>query len=266
MMEHRQASNFYPHFEKEERPTIDYFVGLFNRLQYTHEPILTDFLDPRQRYILRTVIGSSALIQEFGGYKDSEKRRVYLSEDWAYITADDFDVQLLEIVYSVKFSELKHNQILGTLANSGVKLDTFGDIVTDGNGRWQLFIEASLTDFFVQQINRIGRTKVRLNPLPLGDIISVEDNSIVDSAVSASMRLDTVLSSITNKSRSQLKNNFEERNVRLNWHVEMSPEKIINVDDLISLRHFGRIKILNIQPTKKGKLRLEYRLWKSNNR
>ena len=45
-MQRRQASSFYPHFEKEERPTIDRFVGLFNQLIFKNEAILTDFLDP----------------------------------------------------------------------------------------------------------------------------------------------------------------------------------------------------------------------------
>lgn len=42
-MERRQASKFYPHFNQEERPVIDYFTGLFNQLIFKHEPILTDF-------------------------------------------------------------------------------------------------------------------------------------------------------------------------------------------------------------------------------
>ncbi len=30
-MEKRQASSFYQHFDESERPTVDYFVGLFNQ-------------------------------------------------------------------------------------------------------------------------------------------------------------------------------------------------------------------------------------------
>ena len=51
-MDKRQASSFYPHFAIEERPTIDQFVGLFNRLLFTGQAFLTDFLDPRQRQIM----------------------------------------------------------------------------------------------------------------------------------------------------------------------------------------------------------------------
>lgn len=72
-MQKRQASNFYPHFEQEERPTIDKFVGLFNQLIFKGKPILTDFLDPGKREILKTIVGNDALIQEYGGYKNAEK-------------------------------------------------------------------------------------------------------------------------------------------------------------------------------------------------
>ena len=60
-MERRQASKFYPHFNQEERPVIDYFTGLFNQLIFKHEPILTDFLDTGKRAILRTIVGNDAL-------------------------------------------------------------------------------------------------------------------------------------------------------------------------------------------------------------
>ena len=72
-MERRQASKFYPHFNQEERPVIDYFTGLFNQLIFKHESILTDFLDPAKRDILRTIVGNDAFIQEYGGYPDAEK-------------------------------------------------------------------------------------------------------------------------------------------------------------------------------------------------
>lgn len=72
-MQRRQASSFYPYFEKEERPTIDRFVGLFNQLIFKNKAILTDFLDPGKSDILKTIVGNEAFIQEFGGYKDAEK-------------------------------------------------------------------------------------------------------------------------------------------------------------------------------------------------
>ena len=78
-MKKRQASSFYPYFEQEEKSTVDKMVGFFNGIGFKHGAILTDFLDPGQRDILKTVAGNDAFIQEFGGFADAEKMRVYLS-------------------------------------------------------------------------------------------------------------------------------------------------------------------------------------------
>ena len=105
-MERRQASKFYPHFNQEERPVIDYFTGLFNQLIFKHESILTDFLDPAKRDILKTIVGNDAFIQEYGGYSDAEKKRVFLSEEWVNLRPDDYQIQPYEIDYPQKFIQI----------------------------------------------------------------------------------------------------------------------------------------------------------------
>lgn len=138
-MERRQASKFYPHFNQEERPVIDYFTGLFNQLVFKHEPILTDFLDPGKRAILKTIVGNDAFIQEYGGYPNAEKKRVILSEEWLNLQPSDYQIQPYEIIYPQKFAKINHSAVLGTLANSGIDTNIFGDIITDDQGKWQFF-------------------------------------------------------------------------------------------------------------------------------
>ncbi len=159
MMDKRQASSFYPHFTIEERPTIDQFVGLFNRLLFTGQAFLTDFLDPRQRQIMETIAGGEAIVQAFGGYEEAEKCRLYISLEWENLRPDDYQVQLFEIEYAQKFASLRHSQILGSLANSGVKTDTFGDIITDGQGRWQFFAEKNWLAFLPVKSTGWGQSR-----------------------------------------------------------------------------------------------------------
>lgn len=261
MMDKRQASSFYPHFTIEERPTIDQFVGLFNRLLFTGQAFLTDFLDPRQRQIMETIAGGEAIVQAFGGYEEAEKCRLYISLEWENLRPDDYQVQLFEIEYAQKFASLRHSQILGSLANSGVKTDTFGDIITDGQGRWQFFAEKELAGFFASQIDRMGPVKVRLEEKPLKDRLEAEDNSEIITAVASSMRLDAVLAALSNKSRSQVKEALAAGEVRLNWHEEEKGESPLKVGDILSLRRFGRVKLLSVQPSKKGRLRVEGQFW-----
>ncbi|WEV51931.1 YlmH/Sll1252 family protein [Lactobacillus sp. ESL0731] len=259
----RQASSFYPHFDSEEKSTVDKMVGFFNQVIFKHEAILTDFLDPAQRDILKTVAGGDLLVQEFGGYTDAEKKRVYLSEDWVNLMPADYQVTACEIYYPSKFTQLTHSSILGTLANSGVETDTFGDIITDGAGKWQFFIKTELLDFFTQQIDRIGHTQVKVRSVLPKEILVPEDDSQIVPLIVASLRIDAVLAGISKNSRGQLKDAINANLVKLNWHGVKDSNIIVKVGDVLSLRHFGRSQIMDITTTKKGKYRVVLKLWQT---
>ncbi|WP_297819358.1 RNA-binding protein [uncultured Lactobacillus sp.] len=265
-MQKRQASSFYQHFDYEERPEVDYYTGLFNRFIYQQEPILTDFLNPRQIYILKEIVGSYAQIYQYGGYKDAEKQRALLCGwDYSY-DLNDFKIQLLQIEYNKKWDRLNHSQILGVLANSGVELNSFGDIINDDQGNWQVFVKSDLADFFVDQIDRIGRSHVKLKKISSKNVLMMTDDSVQKSAITIALRLDAVVSSITNMSRSQAKEEIKNGNIKLNWHETQESNIIVNVYDILSIRHFGRIKIEKISHTSKGKYRLEFKVWQAKKR
>lgn len=264
-MERRQASSFYPHFEQEERPTIDKFVGLFNQLIFKQEAILTDFLDPGKREILKTIVGNDALVQEYGGYKNAEKKRVYLSLDWENLRPNDYQITPIKIEYPMKFAKLRHGSILGALANSGVETDTFGDIITDGKGNWQFFVKKELESFFLEQIDRVGRVQVKLREVPFKEVLIPEDTSIQKTEIVASLRIDSVLAGISRQSRTQVKKLIENKQAKLNWHDIQDSNIIIKVRDILSLRHFGRVEITDISSTRKGKYKVVLKLWRTKN-
>ncbi|CCI85419.1 RNA-binding protein [Lactobacillus pasteurii] len=252
---------FYSRYGKSS--DIDEIIDIYNRLMYSDDEILTSFLDPAQRYILNEVIGQASLIQSYGGYKDSERRRVYLSSNWNGILPDDFEIVPLEIEYPSKFISLRHSDILGTLANSGVSLNTFGDIIGDGMGRWQFFVKKDLAVFFTDQISRIGKNKVRIKQISPKEVLVPEDNSIEVTAIVSSMRLDAILSSLSKQSRVQIKQLIEGGQAKLNWLETKNSNIIVKVNDIISLRHLGRAQVLDVQATKKGKLKVVLKFWQA---
>lgn len=263
-MDKRQASSFYPHFSHDERPTVDKFVGLFNSLIFKSQPILTDFLNPGELDILKTVVGNDVFVFDFGGYQHAEKKRIYLTQEWENLNPQNFQIQAFKIDYAAKFNSLTHSSILGSLANSGVKTDTFGDIITDGNGNWQFFAKKELLDFFCEQIDRIGRVSVKIIPIEFSEVIEPEDDSVEKSIVVSSLRMDAILAGIIKDSRTRIKQLIEDKQqVKLNWHESTNSNIMINVNDVLSFRHFGRIKIINISSTKKGKYRVVLKLWQT---
>lgn len=263
-MDRKEASSFYQHFDKKEKPTVDQLVGFFNQLIYTKRPLLTDFLNPREQFILKTIAGAQVNYQSFGGYENSEKKRVILDLNWDYHDLEEFQIVPIEIDYNHKFNEITHGQILGVLTSLGVKLSTFGDIITDGDGNWQFFVKKELSQYFIEQIDRVGRTAVKLKVA--SHAIKVEDDHKEVSFVSASLRLDAVLASVAHLSRSQAKTYVDEHLIKLNWHDAQDSNIMVSIDDVISVRHFGRMQIMNIIPTRKGKYRMEVNLWQSKTR
>ena len=266
MIEKRQASDFYQHFDVNERSTVDFFVGLFNRYLFQNEPILTPFLNPREVFILKKIVGNYAQVMTWGGYQDAEKVRLLLCDWEESFMPDKFELVGIEISYNKKWESITHSQILGVLANSGIKVDTFGDIITDGQGKWQFFIENQLVEFLTREVNKIGHAKVKLRTISAKDILQVNDESEEKNDVVMSLRLDTVVSSITHQSRNQVKTSLEAKNIKLNWHDVKESHIIISRDDVLSIRHFGRIKINDIFTTRKGKYRISYQVWQSKKR
>ena len=237
--------------------------GLINNVLGKHEEVLTDFLDPGERDILKKIAQTEVCLQSFGGYSNAEKKRVFITEDWDTIAPSSYQIIVFNVEYPQKFACLSHSAILGSLANAGIETSTFGDIITDGNGRWQFFAKSELKDFFQHEINHIGKTKVRIRPNLNQKVIIIDDESEMLTAIVSSLRLDAVLASITHESRQQIKANISNNLVKLNWHSVKDFNIMVDEDDVLSLRHFGRCKITDISTTRKGKHKVVYKLWQT---
>ena len=246
-----------------DQKTVDKMNGLINNVLGKHEEVLTDFLDPGERDILKKIAQTEVCLQSFGGYSNAEKKRVFISEDWDTIAPSSYQIIVFNVEYPQKFACLSHSAILGSLANAGIETSTFGDIITDGNGRWQFFAKSELKDFFQHEINHIGKTKVRIRPSLNQKVIIIDDESEMLTAIVSSLRLDAVLASITHESRQQIKANISNNLVKLNWHSVKDFNIMVDEDDVLSLRHFGRCKITDISTTRKGKHKVVYKLWQT---
>lgn len=246
-----------------DQKTVDKMNGLINNVLGKHEEVLTDFLDPGERDILKKIAQTEVCLQSFGGYANAEKKRVFITEDWDTIAPSSYQITVFNVEYPQKFACLSHSAILGSLANAGIETSTFGDIITDGNGMWQFFAKSELKDFFQHEINHIGKTKVRIRPSLNQKVIIIDDESEMLTAIVSSLRLDAVLASITHESRQQIKANISNNLVKLNWHSVKDFNIMVDEDDVLSLRHFGRCKITDISTTRKGKHKVVYKLWQT---
>jgi RNA-binding protein YlmH len=250
--------NIYQHFRPEEREFIDQVLHWKDYVESTYSPKLTDFLDPREQHILKTLIGenSSIKFELFGGAPENERKRALIIPDYLTANQEDFQLSLFEINYPIKFVTIEHPQVLGTLMSLGLKRGKFGDILVKDR-RIQFFTASEISDYIFSNLETIGRASINLKSLELEQAIIAEDLWMEHDITVSSLRLDTVISGIHHISRQKSQVFIQQGLVKVNWAVSENPSFECAEGDLLSVRGFGRVKILSIEgKTKKEKWRI----------
>lgn len=239
-------NNIYQHFREEEQPFINRVAEWIQRVDYEYTPYLTSFLNPREQYILTTLIGQvdTVRIEYFGGTSGAERQRGLLCPNYYEVTEDDYEIVLFEINYPEKFSTLNHGQILGTIIAAGISREAIGDIITKDN-RWQLFVSKTLEPFLSLEITSIGRTSVSLEHKPISQALTAIKTWKKSTEIVSSLRLDAFLASSLNLSREKSKHLIQAGKVKLNWMPVEEINKELTVQDVVSIRGFGRLKLMS---------------------
>ncbi|KID41298.1 YlmH family RNA-binding protein [Fructilactobacillus fructivorans] len=253
------------HFRKSEIPFLQTASDWIESANSEYRPILTSFLNSRECYLLQTLVNRYPHLQlsTFGGYKDAEMKRGIIYPDYFHPEVKDYRLALVEIEYPEKFASIHHNQVLGSLMGSGIERKVLGDILTDGE-RFQFICEQEMVGYLTQEVDRIGRVKVNLKEVNLSEMIQGENDWVTSFVTLPSFRLDVVISIGFRISRSVAKSLVEHEKVRLNWFEFTKPNYEIKVSDMISVRGYGRIRVVGYNGhSKKGKLKAELNIIKN---
>ncbi|UII57337.1 RNA-binding protein [Cytobacillus spongiae] len=250
--------SIYQHFRPEEREFIDQVLQWRSFVENTYAPKLTDFLDPREQQILQSVIGQANDVSFcfFGGTEGAERKRTLLYPDYYVISEEDFQLQLFEIDYPRKFVTIEHPQVLGSLMGMGLTRRKFGDILFEED-RIQFFAAQEVVDYIKLQLTSIGRASISLKEVSLQEALKDEEEWKEQSVTVSSLRLDTVISGVHNISRQKSQLYIQQGLVKINWTTIENPAFDCGEGDVISVRGFGRSKVITIEgKTKKDKWRM----------
>lgn len=256
--------NIYQHFRPEEREFIDQVLDWKNDVEALYTTKLTDFLDPREQIILQAIIGQSSDVKckFFGGAIDVERKRALIYPDYLHPEDSDFHIALFEINYPSKFVTLEHRDVLGSLMSLGLKRGKYGDILIDSN-TIQFLAAKEISDYVQTQLTSIGKNTVSVTEIPLDQVINIKDAWVEQSTTVSSLRLDTVVSCIYRLSRQKSQLLVQQKLVKVNWTVIENPSFVCGEGDVISVRRFGRAKIIALEgKTKKDKWKISFGLHK----
>lgn len=183
---------------------------------------------------------------------ESERKRAIVSKN--EITNKDFQIEILKITYNKKFGNIAHKDVLGAILGLGIKRECIGDIIVSDD--IYVYVIKEMSSFIVNNLITIGRVNVSVKLSSFDEIKDINiDNYVEDEMLISSYRLDTIVSERTNLSREKAKQYVILKNVKVNGNININPDYIVKINDLISIHRYGRIIIKEeIRKTKKDKI------------
>lgn len=238
----------YEHFRPEERPFIAQVVDWIDQAERSHQPRLTDFLDPRQQEIVRSLVHRQPDVQvEFaGGYAQAERQRAIIAPHYRTLDDEQFALAVLSISSDdVRLAELDHGDYLGAILGLGLKRDKIGDIHVRPSG-CHCIAAAETINYLNIHLRQVHRLNVWTEVLPIEELVVVEPDLEKMTFTVASLRLDAVVSEGLRLSRNKVLEPIRAGQCRLNWKIETNPAAQLAEGDMIALKGFGRFKLLEV--------------------
>ena len=219
-------------------------------------PANTCFLSLRELDMTNYLFGQTEGLYIFGGYADAERKMLvflpdYLEED--SLNLEDSPVVCLRATF-YEGDTPTHRDFLGALMGAGIARETVGDICV-GKGYCDFFVTAEIAPYIEQNFSSAGRTKVRLQRIPLSDanVPQAETKEIRDTV--SSLRLDSIISSGFRVSRSAAAGYITAGKVSIDGLPCEKPDKAVAEGAKISVRGLGKIQLINVGgQTKKGRI------------
>ena len=252
-------SEIYQHFHPDERIFIDRCEDWIAQVSNHYSIVTTYFLNPREVDILHSLISKfDVKLLSSSDLTTMEYAKIIIAPDYYQLDERDFELVLLEMRYPSKFVQLRHSQVLGAiLGETGLKRQEIGGILV-ADGRIQIFVSTRAAQVIKNSIDKIGRTAVKFDEINFSQKISAEDKSETKFVLVSSIRADKIIAEAFDISRNIASNLMETGKVKINYREIDKKDFVLNPQDLLSVRGFGRIKIANLLgESKKGKLKLE---------
>ena len=219
-------------------------------------PANTCFLSLRELDMSNYLFGQLEGLYAFGGYVDAERKMLvylpdYLDQDSLY--EEDSPIVCLRATF-YEGDTPTHRDFLGALMGAGIARETVGDICV-GKGYCDFFVTAEIAPYIEQNFSSAGRTKVRLQRIPLHDanVPQAETKEIRDTV--SSLRLDSIISSGFRVSRNAAAGYITAGKVSIDGLPCEKPDKAVTEGAKISVRGLGKIQLTNVGgQTKKGRI------------
>lgn len=205
----------------------------------------TFFLDPKELFQVKLKLGKSNY-SIYYPYKDSEKNIIY--------TSNIPKVILYEIVIK---TEVRHQDILGSLYSLNIAPELFGDILII-DGKYYLYALDMIRNYLETNLTRIKNSSIELIERDLSLLENYERKYEKMEFIVSSNRIDTVISSICHTGRNVIPDMIKKKEIILNYDFLKDNSYKLKDNDVFSIKRIGKFKYNGvIKNTKSNHLIIE---------
>ena len=236
------AEKLFSHFKEyngEEIQTVKKIVELCEASSKSHRMLTTAFLPPIFKKIIPEILRSYEDLDFLvsGGYEDAEYFKVMVYP--GYTSHEMAGIKVIKSTFNSKYGSLGHRDVLGALMGLGIKRQLIGDILVK-DSTIQILVDEDMGAYIAAQLDKIGKVKVSSQLMDLDTLVYEPVSYEYSHQTVSSLRLDTIISSAFNMSRSKVVEAIKSEKVKLNHRVETSTSKLVVEKDLVSFRGQGR--------------------------
>ncbi|MDQ0339240.1 RNA-binding protein YlmH [Caldalkalibacillus uzonensis] len=245
------------HFRTEERPFVERITEWAELVGVRHQPRLTPFLNPREQFIIRSVVGHipDVSVTLWGGYDQAERKRALIIPAYWDAGHKEFQLSLLAIEHS-QAGEITHRDVLGSLLGLGIKREVVGDILITPETK-QVIVVKEMEEYIRLYLTQIGRQRVKIERVEWSALSVPDETWDQLTAVVSSLRLDVIVAECIRLSRAKAMQLIKSGRVKVNWKTEDHPAETVSEGDTISIKGFGRFLFKEIdRKTRKDKFRI----------
>lgn len=218
--------------------------------QKRFSPVFYGFLNEHETQIIKDNVYLDDSCVFWGGFSDS--LRVIFGA--GVNNTDDFPITTLKFSFKKEY-ELSHRDFLGALMSLGIERSTIGDIIVN-KGEAVIFVKYDIADFITEQVDKIGRVGVSVCIYD-GANFTHEYNFDELSFTLSSLRLDAFVANVCKLSREKAQALINNDFVCVNHRVENSNCKNLAVNDIVTIRKYGKYVFAEeCGFSKKGKIRI----------
>lgn len=242
---------------KDDKQLIKHLLDLANKSYNQNMFTFSEFMSESEIGVFYNYEREFSFVEYkiFGGMEDSERSMIRFgsSEELGY--DELFPIVCLGIKPLIaKFAdELTHRDYLGAIMNLGIERNTIGDIIVRDKEAY-VFVNEKIKSFILDNLDKIKHTNIKISEVEPKENIKNKEPEEKEVMVQ-SLRVDSIISKIYNKSRSQSIDLFREHKVFVNGKIFENNSGSLKENDLVSVRGFGRFKYLGtLRNTNKGKI------------